>query len=212
MNILIAGANGTTGQELVKRLVSAGHTVKAGVRAPEQIAKMRDMGAKGVLLDLTKPDLFPSALEDVDQVVFTAGSGGKALEAVDRDGAISLIDATARASVPKFVMLSSVLVDEPEKGPDNLQNYFAAKKAADDHLKQSGLDYAIVRPVALTNDDATGKITSGDLDLEGTSIPRADVAHVLQLAIESQGATSEIIEISSGDMPINNLLKSELAA
>lgn len=210
--LLIAGANGTTGKQLVKRLVSAGHTVKAGVRAPEQISTMREIGADGVLLDLTKPELFPSALENVDQVVFAAGSGGKAVEAVDRDGAISLIDATVKAGIGKFVMLSSVGVDDPENGPDGLKDYLKAKQAADKHLKDSGLDYVILRPVSLTNEDPTGQIKSDGINPREAGIPRADVAHALQAAIEIPGTKSSIVEIASGGIEVGECMLDTLVA
>lgn len=210
--LLIAGAHGTTGKQLVKRLVSAGHTVKAGVRAPEQIASMRDLGADGVLLDLTKPQLFPSALETVDQVVFVAGSGGKAVEAVDRDGAISLVDASAQAGIGKFVMLSSIGVDAPQQGPEGLQDYLKAKQVADNHLKDSGLDYVIVRPVSLTNDTPTGHIKSQDIEPGKASIPRADVAHAIQAAIEIPGTKSSIVEIASGGIEVGECMLDKLVA
>ena len=212
MTVLIAGANGQIGQHLVKRLVKAGHTVKAGVRAPEQISDMRDLGAEGVLLDLTKPELFPSALEGVDQVAFTAGSGGEAVEAVDRDGAISLIDATVQAGIPRFVMLSSVMVDEPEKGPDGLKDYLKAKQVADNHLKGTDLSYTIIRPVALTNDAPTGKIKTDGIEFANASIPRADVAHALQVAAELDNKPRDIIEIASGDAAIEQSIGGKVAA
>lgn len=210
--LLIAGANGAIGKQLVKRLVSAGHKVKAGARAPEQIASMRELGADGVLLDLTKPELFPSALESVDQVVFAAGSGGTAVEAVDRDGAISLIDATAQAGIGKFVMLSSVGVDDPENGPDGLKDYLKAKQAADNHLKDSDLDYVILRPVSLTNDGPTGHIKSDGINPREASIPRADVAHALQAAIEMTKTRSHTVEIASGDVAIDDCIGDTVAA
>lgn len=209
--LLIAGANGAIGKQLVERLVNAGHTVKAGVRAPEQISTMREIGAEGVLLDLTKPELFPSALENVDQVVFAAGSGGKAVEAVDRDGAISLIDATAQAGIGKFVMLSSVGVDDPENGPDGLKDYLKAKQAADNHLKDTGLDHVILRPVSLTNDDPTGHIKSNGINPREASIPRADVAHALQAAIDSGAKTGSVMTIASGDVAIEDCICEKVA-
>lgn len=86
------------------------------------------------------------------------GSGGSASKdgtnAVDRDGAKRLIDIAANAKVSRFVMLSSVGAGAPD--PDSkLAHYLKAKHDADEHLKSSGMTYAILRPVSLTEEDGT---------------------------------------------------------
>ncbi len=212
MNILIAGAHGTTGQILTERLVKHGHAVKGAVRKPEQVSTIRDMGAEPVMMDLTQPETFPQNLAGIDVVVFAAGSGGKAVEAVDRDGAISLVDAAKTTGVDRFVMLSSMLADTPEAGPEYLQDYLRAKGEADAYLKKSGLDYAIVRPVALTNEAPTGKVKVEDINHNGGEIPRADVAHVLQAAVERPEVKNSLFELQSGDKPVDRIFEEELVA
>ncbi len=54
-------------------------------------------------------------------------------------------------------MLSSMGTDAPEQGPEGLQLYLRAKAIADEYLKQSNLQYTIVRPGTLSNDQATGQ-------------------------------------------------------
>jgi uncharacterized protein YbjT (DUF2867 family) len=213
MRILIAGANGQIGRHVVDRMVAGGHKVRGGVRSPDQVSVINDKGAQGVLLDLTKPELFAAELEDTDAVIFAAGSGGKAVEAVDRDGAISLIDATKKANIARFVMLSSVSADTPELGPEKLRPYLRAKGAADDHLKESGLDYTIVRPVTLTNDKPTGRIVMGDgIDVKNATISRADVAHVLDSALTRTQTIKETFVIASGESLIDEALRTEVLA
>jgi uncharacterized protein YbjT (DUF2867 family) len=59
-----------------------------------------------------------------------------------------------------------------------------AKHEADEHLKASGLDFAILRPVALTDDDGSRDIVFGDaVDVKGEAA-RGDVAHVLAQAVD----------------------------
>ena len=213
MNILIAGANGQIGRHLVNQLVAGGHKVRGGVRSPDQISGINDIGAQGVLLDLTKPELFASALENIDAVIFTAGSGGKAVEAVDRDGAISLIDATKKANIDRFIMLSSISADKPERGSEKMQPYLRAKGAADKHLQQSGLDYTIVRPVTLTNDAPTAMIVVGDgIDVKNATISRADVAHVLDSALTRTQTICETFDIASGTSLIDDALRTQILA
>ena len=106
---------------------------------------------------------------------------------VDRDGAISLIDIAERTGVRRFVMLSSVGADDPD--PDSeLAHYLEAKHAADERLKSSSLEYAILRPVALTDDGPTGSVKLGDdVDPKGKAA-RGDVAVLLADAAEQDDA------------------------
>lgn len=79
---------------------------------------------------------------------------------VDQEGAKRLVDASKEAKVNKFVMLSSMGADNPSIGGE-LEEYLKAKQNADEHLKSSSLNYVIVRPGNLTNDEAKGKIALG---------------------------------------------------
>lgn len=66
-----------------------------------------------------------------------------------------MVDASKEAKVNKFVMLSSMGEDNTSNGGE-LYDYLKAKQNADEHLKSSSLDYVIVRPGNLTNDEAKG--------------------------------------------------------
>jgi uncharacterized protein YbjT (DUF2867 family) len=64
-------------------------------------------------------------------------------------------------------------------------HYLLAKHNADEHLKASGLSYAIVRPVALTDDDGSGEVIFGDAGDPKAKAARGDVAMVLADAVIS---------------------------
>jgi uncharacterized protein YbjT (DUF2867 family) len=207
MRVLVAGANGAIGQLLLDRLVLNGHDVAGGVRAQEQFSVINARKAKAVKLDLTCADDFGPALEGRDSVIFVAGSGGKAVEDVDRDGTIRLIDAAKKAGIPRFILLSSVYADRPEEGPEKIRPYLRAKHAADLHMLDSGLDFTIVRPGTLTNDQPHDHITLGThIAEDGGSIPRADVASTLACVLETPGSVGETFEIISGDALISDAL------
>ena len=183
MKILIAGSTGNTGLRLTRQLMEAGHEPIAMHRASSDTSELPE-GVATREADLTQLD--DNVCSDVDAVVFAAGSGGdtseEMTEKVDRDGAIKLIDQAKAANVSRFVMLSSVGADDPD--PDSeLYHYLKAKNAADEHLEASGLDYSIVRPVALTDDDGDRDVKlGGDVDPKGKAA-RGDVAAVLARAI-----------------------------
>lgn len=208
MKVLVAGAHGAVGSKLVSALQARGHDVTAGVRKESQFAELTALGATPVMLDLTRPEQFDPALSGADAVVFAAGSGGEAVEDVDRDGAIHLADHAQKSGPRRFVMLSSIGVDRPEKGPEKLQPYLRAKKAADEHLAKSDLDWTIVRPGGLTDEDAAGRIQTGT-QFEGDKavISRADVADTLAEVLETPGSIGKTFEIIKGDTPIKEAVE-----
>lgn len=184
MQILIAGATGNTGLRLTKELAKRGHTPVAMVRESSDTSGLPKEAVR-VKADLT--DLDPSVTDGCDVVVFAAGSGGDTSEEmtdkVDRDGAISLIDIAEKGGVRRFVMLSSVGADNPPEDSD-LKHYLEAKHAADEHLINSSLEYAILRPVHLTDDGPTGKVLLGDDVDPNAKAARGDVAQLLADAAE----------------------------
>lgn len=192
MKILVAGATGNTGARLVNELADRGHEPVALVRQSSDTSKLPGK-AKQRQGDLT--DLQDDVTEGCEVVIFAAGSGGNTsaemTDKVDRDGAIKLIDIAEKSDVRRFVMLSSVGADDPD--PDSeLAHYLEAKHAADEHLKKSSLEYAILRPVSLTDDGPTGSVRLGDdVDPKGKAA-RGDVAVLLADAAEQDEWTGAI--------------------
>lgn len=184
MKILVAGATGNTGTRLVNELCERGHQPVALVRESSDTGKLPD-GAEQRRGDLT--DLQDDVTDGCEVVIFAAGSGGhtsaEMTDKVDRDGAIDLIDKAEKNGVRRFVMLSSVGADDPDPESD-LANYLKAKHAADERLKSSTLEYAILRPVALNDDGPTGSVILGDAVDPGGKAARGDVAVLLADAAE----------------------------
>lgn len=197
MNILVAGATGTTGLQLVKDLVDRGHTPTALVRESSDTSSL----PQGVNLrqgDLS--DLQSGVCDGMDVVVFAAGSGGSTgpemTDKVDRDGAKRLVDLAGEAGVSRFVMLSSVGADQTHPEGD-LAHYLKAKHEADEHLMASGLTYAILRPVALTDDGRSADVVLGDDVDKGAKASRADVAHLLAEAATTNRFDGQALNMQS---------------
>jgi uncharacterized protein YbjT (DUF2867 family) len=170
---------------LVAGLTAQGHDAIALVRESSDTSGLPRNAAQrhGDLADLQE-----GVCDGCDVVVFAAGSGGDTgadmTDKIDRDGAKRLVDLAVAANVSRFVMLSSVGADNPD--PDTkMGHYLQAKHDADEHLKASGLGFAILRPVALTDEDGNGEILYGD-DVDVTAkATRGDVATALADAVES---------------------------
>jgi uncharacterized protein YbjT (DUF2867 family) len=146
--ILVAGATGMLGSEIVRRLTARGEHVRALTRitsAPEKVLRLKRSGAEIVQGDLREPRSLLAACVGVDAAISTVttiltSQPGDSFEATDAEGNKSLIDAARKNGVRKFVFVSfdtSKMVDHPLN---------RAKQSAEDHLRQSGLDYTILHP------------------------------------------------------------------
>ena len=203
-NILVAGANGTTGKKVVNLLKASQYfNPVAMVRKEEQLSQFKNEGIDTVLGDLEE-DL-THTVKNIDKVIFAAGSGGKKVVAVDQEGAKSLMDVSKKANVKRFVMLSSMGADNPNAAED-LKEYLKAKHNADEYLKQSDLNYMIVRPGTLTNEKGTGKISLKKHFEEHGTITRDDVAQTLVHSLHENAGTNETFEILEGDTLIGKAL------
>ena len=209
MKVLIVGSHGQIGQRLVRAMANSQHAAHAMVRDESQRADMQSLGATEVVVGDIEQDC-SHALAGCDAVIFAAGSGAQTppekTQDVDRDGAISLIEQAERAGVRRFVLVSSMNADTPEKGPEKMRHYFEAKKAADDRLRASDLEYTIVRPGRLTDEDGTGTADiAKELNRSG-DIARDDVATALLLTLDSPNTIGRHYEMLAGDTPIDKAL------
>ena len=203
-NILVAGATGTTGKKVVQLLKKSQYfNPVAMVRKKEQIAQFKSDGIDTVLGNLEE-DL-THTVENIDKVIFAAGSGGKKVVEVDQEGAKSLIDVSKKANIKRFVMLSSMGADNPDAAED-LKDYLKAKHNADEYLRSTGLNYMIVRPGSLTNEKGTGKISLKRHFEEHGSITRDDVAQTLVHALHEDAGSNETFEILEGKTLIGKAL------
>ena len=203
-NALVAGANGTTGKQVVNLLKSSQYfNPIAMVRKEEQLEQFKKEGIDTVLADLTEN--LTHAVNDVDKVIFAAGSGGENVVEVDQEGAKRLMAVSKMANVNRFVMLSSMGADNPEAVED-LKDYMKAKQNADEHLRDSGLKYTIVRPGTLNDSEGKGKIELKEkLNKEG-EISRADVAQTLVRALHDDAPYNVTFEILEGDTLIGDAM------
>ncbi len=203
-NILVVGANGTTGKKIVNLLESSQYfNPVAMVRKEEQEQQFIQRNMQTVLADL-EGDV-SHTVNNIDKVIFAAGSGGKKVKEVDENGAKKLITAAKQQNIKKFVMLSSMGADSP-KDAENLQEYLQAKHNADEFLKQSNLAYSIVRPGSLTDDKGAGKIELKRKLNKGGEISRDDVAQTLVHVLHDTADVDDTFEIIKGDTLIGKAI------
>ena len=213
MRVLIAGAHGKTARRLTRMLVEDGHEVRGLVRKEEQTGDIEADGAEPVLVDLEAEEVeggVGSAVEGCDAIVFAAGagpgSGDARKETMDYGGAVKLVEAAEGRGVRRYLMLSSMGAGDPEGGSEGMRPYLRAKARADERLRESGLDYTIIRPGSLTEDEGTGNIEAAEKLGRRGEIPREDVARTFAAALEDEDTYHKTFEILSGDTPIREAL------
>lgn len=209
MHVFIAGANGQIGQYLLREMADSDHEARALVRHLDQGPELQQLGATETVLGDLEQDC-SEAMKGCDAVIFTAGSGphtgsDKTID-VDQDGAIRLIDTARSMGIKRFIIVSSMRAEEPEKGPEKLRHYLRAKHNADEHLKNSGLNYTIVRPGQLTNDEGSGRVAVSTRLEEFGKIPRQDVARVLLAVLDSDTTANRVFDVVSGETPVAEAL------
>jgi uncharacterized protein YbjT (DUF2867 family) len=146
--ILVAGATGVLGSEIVRRLLAKGEKVRAIVRStsnPDSVAALSKSGVQTVVADVKDPSSLDAACKGVQAVIsgvtaVTTAKEGDSFAATDGRGNKNLIDAARRAGAEKFVFVSFDAAYFPAAPLAD------AKQDAEQHLKESGLNYTILHP------------------------------------------------------------------
>jgi uncharacterized protein YbjT (DUF2867 family) len=210
MNILVAGGHGQVAQRLLRLLADGGHTGRGLIRNPDHAADLERLGATPVLCDLEHDDPRPH-VGGADAIVFAAGAGpgsGPARKrTVDLGAAVKLIEAAGELGVRRYAMVSSIGADDPEHGSDAMRPYLQAKADADEALRNSALDWTIVRPGGLTNAPGTGLVDARRALGRRGSIPRDDVALVLLECLQAPNTIGVQFELLEGDTPARDAVR-----
>jgi len=208
MEIVIAGGHGRIALRLTRFLAARGDRVRGLIRDPDQAGDLGAAGAEPVLCDLEASTDITGAVGRADAVVFAAGAGpGSGIErkrSMDREGAIRLIKAAKAGGIRRYLMVSTFHADEP-RGDEVFQAYMRAKSEADAALRESGLDYTILRPGHLTDDPGTGRIGLAPR-LKGADVPRDDVAALLLACLDDPRAIDRQWEVTKGETPIGEAI------
>lgn len=203
--VLVAGASGRTGREVLDVLAGRDLAVQAITRSPENRSDLLERGVDEVVVgDLLDPADAETAVQDCDGVLCAVGSSLRSMlcpALVDGQGIINLAEAAAREGVERFVMESSIGVGNSKSEvplPFRLLLYrvLKAKGRAEQYLEISGSPYTIVRPGGLTDDPATNDVlvAEGGNTVTGM-IPRADVARLLVAALWTPEARNRTFEV-----------------
>ncbi len=136
-----------------------------------------------------------------------APTAGERKRTVDLEGSTKSAAAAREAGIARFLQVSAIGVDDPQ--PDDIEPvwaaYVTAKRDADAALRESGLDWTILRPGGLTDDEPTGRVELAP-KVARSSVPRADVAAVLVACLDDDRTIGSQWELVGGETPITEAI------
>ena len=207
MKIAIFGATGKTGIELVKQALEQGHAVTAFVRDPARLA-IENENLTFVTGDVFDPSSVAKAVEGQDSVICALGAGSELKKTTVRTtGTINIISSMQKNSIKRLIVVTAMGVGESWDTLSLFNKLFFAtllKSSREDHekqevaVKESGLDWTIVRPSGLTETPRTGIYDVGENILATTSkIARADIADLILKELEQNTLIGKAVTITN---------------
>ena len=220
MRLTIFAATGGIGRQALEQALSAGHDVTAVVRNPNQVSA----DVRTVTADLATPDLavLKAAVKGADGVLSGLGPRSMSEAGITTRGTRAIVDAMRAAEVRRLVVVSAAPVSTvPSPGRPNppkhdpgegffmrnllspfikavLRKHYADLALMEDLLRDSSLDWTVVRPPRLTDGPQTGAYrTACEQNLRGgLTVSRADVAHLMLRVLDQPETIHKAIGIA----------------
>jgi putative NADH-flavin reductase len=220
MKLTIFAATGGIGRQALEQAVAQGHDLTAVVRDPKKLSRQ----VRVVAADLAAPD--PATLElavkGADAVLSGLGARSSSDTGVAWRGTRAIVQAMKATDVRRIVVVSAAPIgtvpspgrpNPPKHDPGDgffvrnllgplikaaLRKHFADLAMMEDVLRDSGLDWTVVRPPRLTDGPVTGayRTAYGQNLRRGLLISRADVAHFMLRALRQPETSEQVVGIA----------------
>jgi uncharacterized protein YbjT (DUF2867 family) len=194
--ILVIGATRGTGREIVSRLIRDGLAVRALVRNESRAGGTLAEQAEVFHGDITKPETLSAALDGVSHIIFTAGvtkrpASERSIIAVEYHGVSNTLDAARETGFRgRFLYMTAIGVTRQSIASIALNaikgNTLSWRRRAEQLIRQSGVDYTIVRCGVLTNATRHRAVELSQIDHRMSllrRISRSDAAEVFVQAL-----------------------------
>jgi putative NADH-flavin reductase len=222
MKLTIFAATGGIGRQLLTQALAAGHDVTAVVRNPATLpAEVRVVTAD---LATAGPAALEPAVAGADAVLSGLGPRSRADAGVASRGTLAIVEAMRATGVRRVVLVSAAPVatlaspgrpDPPRHDPGDglvtrhllmpllrstLREVYADLALMEDAVRDSALDWTVVRPPRLTDRPLSGayRTALGRNLRGGLLVSRADVAHLMLATLDRPETIGQTIGIASG--------------
>ena len=210
MNLFVVGSTGPLGREFLAQAMEASHVVRALARNPSALKPAP--GLEVVRGDVFDQPSLDAAARGQDAAVVILGLPFSALRKPTNlysQGTRNVIVALKRASVRRFIVVSSFGVGDSRRDANLLERAFftlalrgayADKNLQEQAVRESGIDYTIVRPTRFTTSAGSGRYTAsvgpGPVP---SPMARADVARFILDAIGAGEYVGKTVSLGRAD-------------
>jgi uncharacterized protein YbjT (DUF2867 family) len=218
--VLVVGATGSIGRLVVAEPIAQGHATRALVRDPDR-ARRLGAGVQLAVGDVTRPDTVAAAVDSVDAIVFTLGSGGAGkvgAETVDYGGVRNVLAALGTRPV-RVALMTAIGVTDRTGAYNRSTQAHDWKRRSERLVRASGHPYTIVRPGWFDYNAADQHrlvLLQGDTRRAGDAsdgvIARSQIAQVLVGSLSSDAAAGKTFELVAEQGPAPTDLEPLFAA
>jgi len=208
LKLVVLGATGATGLEVVRQAAERGHSVTAFVRSPDRLGGLKDQitTQEGDLLDSLQ---LAQVIKGHDAVISAFGPRlplSKSDAHLLQQFATALTSAMEKTAVSRVVVESvaflfkdSIIPPAYLLGRLLFPTIVADSAAMEDVFEKSALEWTMVRPPELTNKPYTGRyrVREDHLPRFGFKISRADVANFMIRAVENRASIRKVVGLSN---------------
>jgi|SRR5579863_1473450 len=192
MKVLVLGATGGVGQHVVKQLLSRGHNVTALIRNPEGL-KSAPTNMKIIRGDVLDRRALSAAVDGQDAVIYAVGINSIGPTTLFSDSTRILLDLMQNSGVKRLVCVTGIGAGET-KGhggffydhiiyPLFAKNRYQDKDRQEKMIRNSGLDWVIVRPAPFHEGRHNGPLEEVT-DVEGVTLRRISRQEVAQFVVD----------------------------
>ena len=220
MRLTIFAATGGIGRQVLEQAIAAGHDVTVVVRNPKKVGRE----VRVVRADLSAPDsaVLESAVRGADGVISALGAASRSDVGVAWRGTRAIVQAMRATGVRRIIVVSAAPIstvaspgrpNPPKHDPGDgffmrhflsplikalLRKHYADLAQMEDVLRDSGLDWTVIRPPRLTDRALTGayRTANGQNLRRGVVISRADVAQLMLRVLEQPQTIRQAIGVA----------------
>lgn len=198
MKLALFGATGKTGSKVLEQALAAGHEVKALVRSPEKLEQRPD-ALTIVEGDMMRAEDVAATVEGCSAVIMAAGPVKSSPSDMLEKSAANIVEAMEASGVRRLVWLTGAGVVDERDGSSvsrvivrGLMKIVAGKVLASSErayetVKNSGLDYTVVRPPMLADEPGGIGFTAGYQPPKPIPVGRGDLAaFLLSVAVNDE--------------------------